>query len=93
MRALLASCFGVDVRGSVQGPGLRGAGALLACLLVKGLSRDDRHMVVARTRGPGDAGIDWLPGELPCCPDPQERWPRGPTQKSQTTEIFALAAV
>ena len=65
----------------------------LPCLLVEGLSRDDRHMVVARTRGPGDAGIDWLPGELPCCPDPQERWPRGPTQKSQTTEIFALAAV
>ena len=43
-----------------------------------------------RTRGRGNFG---LPCELPCCPDPQERWPRGPTQKSQTTEIFALAAV
>lgn len=42
------------------------------CLsLSRGLSRDDRHnMVVAWTRGPRDAGFDWLPGELPCCPDP-----------------------
>ena len=39
--------------------------------------------VSPRIRGRANFG---LPGELPCCPDPQERWPRCPRQKSQTTE-------
>ena len=65
----------------------------LACLLVEGLSRADRHMVVAWTHGPRDAGIGWLPGELPCCPDPQERMPHCPRQRSQTTDGFGLALV
>ena len=68
---------------------------LFVCWFVEGLSRDDRHMVVARTRGPGDAGISCcqmdslLPGPpgtfCPAVPPGGHRRPGLPTRHSSLT--------